>query len=153
VPLLGVWDVGCAPSGGARPEARLGMSGTDRAGDGPDAIPDVPRRETAAGVDRGTILTEARARREFALAYRATVDAVYAQAELDAGARRPGDSQAADCTAAKRPDTAANGTGPAARGPAGTWRLDAKDRSEPRLRKACREHNRTHDLIIRWKHR
>jgi hypothetical protein len=44
------------------------------------------------------------------------VDAVYAEAELDAGARRPGDSQAADYTAAKWPDTTANGTGPAARG-------------------------------------
>ncbi len=82
------------------------MSGLDRAGDSLDAIPDVPRRETAAEVDRGTILTEARARREFALAYRATVDAVYAQAELDAGARRPGDSQVTDYAAA----------GPAARG-------------------------------------
>jgi hypothetical protein len=98
-------------AGAAWPEARLGMSGTDPAGDGPDAIPDVPRRET--------ILTEARARREFALAYRAAVDAVYAEAELGAGARRPGDSQAADYTAAKRPDTAANGTGPAARGACG----------------------------------
>jgi hypothetical protein len=91
----------------------------DPAGDSLDAIPDVPRRETAAEVGRGTILTEARARREFALAYRAAVDAVYAEAELDAGARRPGDSQAADCTAAKWPDTAANGTGPAARGACG----------------------------------
>ena len=124
-----------AGAGPAWPEAPLSMSGMDRAGDGPDPIPDVPRRETAGGVDRATILTEARARREFALAYRATVDAVYAQAELDAGARRPGDSQAADCTAAKRPDPAVNGTGPAARGPAGTWRLDADDGPGPRLRK------------------
>jgi hypothetical protein len=75
--------------GAARWEAGLGMSRTGRAGDGPDAIPDEPRHETAVGVDRGTILTQACARRECALAYRATVDAVYAEAELDAGARRP----------------------------------------------------------------
>ena len=38
------------------------MSGKDRAGDGPDTIPDAPRRESAtAGAGRGTILTEARA--------------------------------------------------------------------------------------------
>ena len=99
------WRVG---AGAAWPEARLGMSGRDRAGDGPDAIPDMPRRESAAaGVGRGTILAEARTRREYALACRATLDAVYAKAELDAGARRPGDSQAADYTAAKRPDITA----------------------------------------------
>ena len=76
------WRVG---AGAAWPDARIGMSGTGHAGDGPDAIPDVPRHESAtAGVERGIILTEAYARRECALAYRAMVDAVYTEAELDA---------------------------------------------------------------------
>ena len=123
-----------AGAGAAWPGTRLGMSGTGRAGDGPDAIPDVPRRETAAGVDRGTILTEARARRECALAYRATVDAVYAEAGLDAGACRPGDSQAADYTAAKRRISQQRHRARSAE-PAGTWRLDTEDRPGPRLRK------------------
>ena len=81
------WRVG---AGAAWPEAWHGVSRMDGAGDGPGAIPDVPRLEgAAAGVGHWTILAEARARRECALAYRATVDAVYAEAELDAGARRP----------------------------------------------------------------
>ena len=72
------WRVG---AGGAWPEAWLGLAGTGRAGDR-GRYRDVPRRETAAGADRGTILAEACARRECALAYRAVVEAVYAEAEL-----------------------------------------------------------------------
>jgi hypothetical protein len=86
------WRVG---AGRAWPEAWLGLAGMGRAGDSRVAIRDVPRRETAVGADRGTILTEARARRECALAYRAMVEAVYAEAELGAGAAGPGGSQAA----------------------------------------------------------
>jgi hypothetical protein len=100
VPLLGVCDkIGCASSGGARVQVRRGRE-RDSACQAP------------AAPDRGTILTQAWARRECALAYRATVDAVYAEAELDAGARRPGDNQTAEYTAARRADIAANGTGP-----------------------------------------
>jgi len=83
------------------------MSGIDRAGDSPDASGDVPRRESAAaGVDHGTVLTEAPARRECALAYRATVEAVYEEAGRDAVARRPADSQAAGNPVLERPDMA-----------------------------------------------
>jgi hypothetical protein len=72
---------GWRASAGGKPEAEVGMSGMDRPGDGPATTPDVPQRESAAiGVDREVILTEARDRRECALAYRATVDAVYAEA-------------------------------------------------------------------------
>lgn len=122
--------------------------------DGPDAIPDVPRLEgAAAGVGRGTILAEARARRECALAYRATVDAVYAEAELDAGARGP--ATVKPRTTPQRSGRVSRRTapGPLARGPAGAWRLGADDRPEPRLRKACGEPDRTHDPITGWKHR
>jgi hypothetical protein len=116
--------------GAARWEAGLGMSRTGRAGDGPDAIPDEPRRETAVGVDRGTILTQARARRECALAYRAGRCGV-----RGSGARRgcppPGDNQTAQFTGARRKDIAANGTGPADAGPAGPC-LDPEDRPGPR---------------------
>jgi hypothetical protein len=64
----------------------LGMSGMDRAAKGPDTISDVPERgSTEGGVDHGTILTEARDRQACVLAYRAMADAVYADAELDAG--------------------------------------------------------------------
>jgi hypothetical protein len=63
------------------------MSELNGAGNGSDPAPDSPRRESAAvGVDRGTILTTARDRRECALAYRAVVDAVYAETALDVGA-------------------------------------------------------------------
>jgi hypothetical protein len=60
--------------------ARPGRDGPRRGQGG--RYRDVPRRETAAGADRGTILAEACARRECALAYRAVVEAVYAEAEL-----------------------------------------------------------------------
>jgi hypothetical protein len=64
------------------------MSGTDRPRDAPDAAPDAPQPEgTAAGAGPGTVLTDARTRQEHALAYRATVDAVYAKAALHADAR------------------------------------------------------------------
>ena len=68
-------------AGAARPEAQLRMPGAGRVWHSRAVIPDVPRREAAAGADRRAILTEARARRERALAYRATVAAVYAKAE------------------------------------------------------------------------
>jgi hypothetical protein len=135
-----------AGAGAAQPEARLGMSGTGRAVDGPEAIPDVPRRETAGGVNGGTILTEARARRERALAYRVAVDAVYPVAELAVVARRPGDGQASGYPAAECPGIAANGTGPAGMAP-GRGR-----RARTAVMEACREPDRTHDLITRWKH-
>jgi hypothetical protein len=63
------WRVGA----GAPWPAWLGISGMGRGGDGPDAICDMPRGETAVCVDRATILTEPRTRRECALAYRASV--------------------------------------------------------------------------------
>jgi hypothetical protein len=57
----------------------------DRPRDDPDATPDAPRAAgTAAGADRGAVLAGARTRQEHALAYRATVDAVYARAALEA---------------------------------------------------------------------
>lgn len=90
-----------------QPEAGHVMSGIDRPGDGPDATTGRPRTESAApGPDRGDVLTDARSRRECALAYRATIEAVYAAAGLDVGTRQAGDDQAADGTAAKRPDMA-----------------------------------------------
>jgi hypothetical protein len=52
--------------------------------DAGDGAPDAPEPESAAGADWGTVLTDARIRREYALAYRATVDAVYARAEREA---------------------------------------------------------------------
>jgi len=78
----------CLGPGPAWLETRRGIPGIDRAGDGPDAISDVLRRENAAaGVDGRTVLADARARRERALAYRATVYAVYAKAGFDAAGR------------------------------------------------------------------
>jgi hypothetical protein len=74
----------------------LVMSGIDRPSDdqwdtpdvGLDRAPDVPQSASAASVDRGTpwgtVLTDACTRREYALAYRAKVDAVYARAEREA---------------------------------------------------------------------
>lgn len=65
------------------------MVGTDRPPDGqrdvldtsPDSAPDAPQSLNAVSADRGTVLTDARTRQEYALAYRAKVDAVYAEAE------------------------------------------------------------------------
>jgi hypothetical protein len=84
------------------------MSGIDRPGDGPDAFPGMRRAESAAaGTERATALAGVGSRRECALAYRATVEAVYAEAGLDAGATRsPGDGQGANGAAASRPDMA-----------------------------------------------
>ena len=101
-----------AGAGVARPEVWLGMSRTGRAAARPDAVTDGPRRETAAGVECGTVLTDAHARRECALAYRATVDAVYAEAELGAGARWPGDGQAVGYPAVMRPGITIAATAP-----------------------------------------
>lgn len=64
------------------------MSGTDRLRDALDAAPEAPPPEgTAAGAGRGAVLADASTRKEYALAYRATVDAVYARAALHADAR------------------------------------------------------------------
>jgi hypothetical protein len=83
------------------------MSGMGGPRDAPDAVPDAPRPEgTGASADRGAVLADARPRQEYALAYRATVDAVYASAALHADARRADDSQSADAAGAKRPDMA-----------------------------------------------
>ena len=82
------------------------MPGIDRLRDGPDAVPGIERSESAVtGRDRG-VLAEAGARRECALAYRATVEAVYAETGRATGASRAGDSQAAESAAASRPDMA-----------------------------------------------
>jgi hypothetical protein len=68
------------------PDGRWDTSGT------PDAIPDMPQHEeTAASQDRGTVLTDARTREEYALAYRSTVDAIYRAAEQRTGPERPVD--------------------------------------------------------------
>jgi hypothetical protein len=80
---------------------------TDRSRDTPGTARDVPKlEETQVSADRGAVLADARVRCECALAYRATVDAVYARAALHADGRKGGDSQAADATEAKRPDMA-----------------------------------------------
>jgi hypothetical protein len=79
------------------------MLGTDRPGDAPDAVPEARRPD---GADRGAVLAEARTRREYALAYRATVDAVYARAALAPGARQVGGSQPAGTAGPERPDMA-----------------------------------------------
>ena len=63
-------------------------------------------RERGGRRGQGTVLAEARARRECALAYHATAEAVYEEAGRDAGARRSGDSQAAGNPEAGRPDMA-----------------------------------------------
>ena len=97
MPLLGVDDIkcafGCASFGGngrrraarATPEAELVMLGMDRPLDDQRDAPDTPHvKDDAASPDRGTVLIDARTRREYALAYRATVDAVYERAELEA---------------------------------------------------------------------
>jgi hypothetical protein len=69
------------------------MLGTNCPGDdrwdapdaGPDGAPDAPQPVSAAGADRGAVLADARTRQEYDLAYRATVDAIYASAEREAG--------------------------------------------------------------------
>jgi hypothetical protein len=79
------------------------MSGIDQPAQGPDSAPDAPRpghRETSAA--RGTVLADGSLRREYALAYRATVEAVYAQAGRDAETRQGGDVP----SAAARPSMA-----------------------------------------------
>jgi Papain fold toxin 1, glutamine deamidase len=81
------------------------MLGTDRPHDAPDAVPEA-RRPEGEGADRAAVLADARPRHEYALAYRATVDAVYAKAEPHTDARRPGDSQPPDTAGPKRPDMA-----------------------------------------------
>jgi hypothetical protein len=60
--------------------------------DASDAAPDTPQLNAdAASQDRGTVLTDARARQEYALAYRAKVDAIYAAAEQRGTAETPAD--------------------------------------------------------------
>jgi hypothetical protein len=92
---------------------------TDRPRGTPDTVRDAPRPDEAqVGVDRGAVLAAPRARHEYALAYRATVDAVYARAALPPDGRQGGDSQAADTAGAKRPDMAERYPRPAAPGTA-----------------------------------
>lgn len=75
-----------------RPEAGLVMLGVDRPSDdqgdapdtSPDHAPDASQSASTATADRGTVRTDARTRQEYALAYRAKVDAVYAEAEREA---------------------------------------------------------------------
>ena len=56
------------------------MPEIDRSQDGRDAAVDAPSPESApVGRDRGAALADAGTRREHALAYRATVDAAYAE--------------------------------------------------------------------------
>ena len=75
--------------------------------DASDGVPDTPRPEsTVTSADRGRLLADARTRQEYALAYRATVDAVYAKAALHAAAHRAGDDQSSDTAEAKRPEIA-----------------------------------------------
>jgi hypothetical protein len=59
-------------------EAELIMLGMDRPRDDPDGIPDVPQSaSSAARVDRGAVVIDARTQQEYAAAYRAAVDAAY----------------------------------------------------------------------------
>jgi hypothetical protein len=59
------------------------------------AVPDTSRPEEvmASTPDRGPVLTDARLRQEYALAYRAKVDALYEQAEPDAARGGTGQSE------------------------------------------------------------
>ena len=103
--------VGSTPAARAESEAGLAMLGMDRRQDhqrdASDGAPDTPRPEsTAPSAGRGHVLTDARTRQEHALAYRATVEAVYAKAVPDAVALRAGDDQSSDTAEAKRPDMA-----------------------------------------------
>ena len=86
------------------------MLGIDRPGDDRGCLQrglDAPLPEAPVPVRTGaTVLTDARASQEYALAYRATVDAVYAKAALHAAAVRAGDDQPSDTAEAKRPDMA-----------------------------------------------
>jgi len=64
------------------------MPGIDRGTDVPDVAPDALRPEgVTPTASRGAVLADATVRRECALAYRVTVDAVLAVAAPDAGAR------------------------------------------------------------------
>jgi Papain fold toxin 1, glutamine deamidase len=94
------------------------MSGIDRGTDAPDVAPDAPRPESpTAAAGRGAVLADALARRECALAYRATVDAVLARAAPDPGTRPDGNSHAPDRSATRRPDMAERYPGRYARPP------------------------------------
>ena len=86
----------------------------DRPRDSPDTALDAARSQSTAADDdgRGAVLAGARERQECALAYRATVDAVYARAAArqdgDGQAGQAADMRAADAQAAdaRRPDMA-----------------------------------------------
>jgi hypothetical protein len=68
------------------------MDRSDDELDASDATPDTPQFTVdAAHLDRGTVLRDAHARREYALAYRAKVDAIYAAAEQRGTAETPDD--------------------------------------------------------------
>jgi hypothetical protein len=69
------------------------MDRPDDEWDASDATPDTPQFTVdAAHLDRGTVLRDAHARREYALAYRAKVDAIYAAAEQRGNAEIPTDA-------------------------------------------------------------
>ncbi len=90
----------------AWPETGLAMPGIDRLRDGPDAVSGMERSESAvAGRDRG-VLAEAGTRRECALAYRATVEAVYAETGRLTGSSRAGVGKATESATASRSDMA-----------------------------------------------
>jgi hypothetical protein len=83
------------------------MSGMDRPPGDPDAAPDAPRSEGAVAIADRCAIADAGTRRECALAYRVTVDAVHARTAPAADSRRVGDGDPADgAEAAKRPDMA-----------------------------------------------
>jgi hypothetical protein len=94
MPLSDVYDVGCVFGyhvRGRPPAARSGAGHVriDRRTNVPDVAPDAPRPKTpTAATGRGAVLADAPARRECALAYRVTGDAVLARAAPDPGARR-----------------------------------------------------------------
>jgi hypothetical protein len=80
------------------------MARIDRPHQVPETAPDGREpggREASAA--RGAVLATPSARHEYALAYRATVEAVYTEAALSAGARRGGGRPSADDAEAARP--------------------------------------------------
>jgi hypothetical protein len=75
--------------------------------DASDGTPDTPRTEsTVPSAGRGQFLADGQTRQECALAYRATVDAVYAKAPLHATVLRAGDDQSSGPAEAERPNMA-----------------------------------------------
>jgi hypothetical protein len=123
MPLSDVYDIGCVFSYHVRGRSQTAGSGAGHVRDRPrdrcpGRRPNAPRPESpTSSAGRGAVLADAPARRECALAYRVTVDAVLARAAPDPGARRDGDSRAPDGTATRRPDMAERHPGRYARPP------------------------------------